>query len=59
MNEFIFIHPKKNRPSSKRAKDSVRIGYTKSKKKPQEFVLTVYIGRGVAKKMDLSNYYGS
>jgi hypothetical protein len=54
LNDFIFIRPKRNRPTSAKARESIRTGFTKSKRGEGGFILTIYLGKNIAEKIEIS-----
>ena len=53
-DEFIFLQPKKNRAASVRARESVRVVFSKPKKGLNGYVLTIYLGKDLIKEMGLN-----
>jgi len=51
---IIFIQPKRNRPTSTKARESVRIVFSKNKRTDESFVLTIYLGKKIAEKIGIS-----
>lgn len=50
---FVKIIPAKNRPSSAKARQSIRAVFSKlGKKDYQEYSLTLYVGKDVAEKLN-------
>ena len=54
-NDIVFIQPKRNRPSSVKARQCIRATFSRSKKGDNGFLLTMYIGKDLAKKLNFKS----
>lgn len=50
-DDFIFIYPKRGRPSLARARKCVRVSFSRSKRGENVFLIMIYIGKDLAKEM--------
>ncbi len=56
MENIIFIHPKRNRPSSVLSREIVRVAFSKINNRHSHSIV-IYLGKNLAKKIGLSAGY--
>lgn len=54
MNNFIFIDPNRNRPTSYHNKDAIRVTFSKEKNR-NIYSLTIYLGENLSEKIGVQS----